>query len=346
MNTSSIRFLSYLSLLCLPFVFVIIIGAQQYVITPNDQFFSNYKGQVPQIDTSTWTLTIDGNVKNPIAYTYDQFIAKPMKTQVSTIQCVEGYFGTAEWKGVALRDLLDIAEVQNSTVDIIFYAADGYSSSLTIEEASKSDVLLAFRMNGEPLPSVQGYPVRLVAPGHWGYKWVMWVERIEAVNYDYIGFWESRGWSDNAQLTPYSQWSVHAILFSIALILGGIALMSGLKFSKDYDTFKDLPNFINRKFHMIISVAYAVFLIIILIFWFSQTFLLRGSILYTVHGYLALATIVLQIIGVISGIRRLKRGPTKKNWHFNANLYSFILLVITILLGFLLTRGIRFLSLF
>jgi hypothetical protein len=341
---SSVRFLGILGLFCLPLILVLLIGASQNIITPNEQFFTNYKGQVPQLDTSSWTLTIDGNVKNPTVYPYDQFIARPTKSQISTIQCVEGYSGTAEWKGVELKDLLDIAEVKDGTIDIIFYAADGYSSSLTLEEAIKSDVMLAFRMNGEALPAVQGYPVRLVAPGHWGYKWVMWVERIEVTNYDYIGFWESRGWSDNAQITPYAQWSVHAILFSIALILGGIALMTGLKFSREYDYFKDLPNFINRKFHMIISITYAVFLISILIFWFGQTFLSRGSILYTVHGYLALSTVILQIIGVISGIRRIRRGPTRKNWHFNTNLYSFILLIVTILLGFLLTRGMRFLS--
>ena len=169
MRKSNVRFLGILGLLCLPLILVLLIGASQNVITPNEQFFTNYKGQVPQLDTSSWTLTIDGNVKNPTVYTYDQFVARPTKTQISTIQCVEGYSGTAEWKGVELKDLLDIAEVKDGTIDIIFYAADGYSSSLTLEEASKSDVLLAFRMNGEPLPAVQGYPVRLVAPGHWGY---------------------------------------------------------------------------------------------------------------------------------------------------------------------------------
>jgi len=344
MYKSSSYFLGILLLLCLPLVLVLLVGASQNIITPNELFFTNYKGTIPQLETSTWTLKIDGNVKNPITYTYDQFIARPTKTQVSTIQCVEGYTGTAEWKGVVLKDLLDLAELEDGIIDIIFYAADGYSSSLTLEEASKTDVLLAFKMNGEPLPLAQGYPVRLVAPGHWGYKWVMWIERIEVVNYDYIGFWESRGWSDNAQFSLYSTWSVHTILFSIALIFGGVALMSGLKFSRDYDTFRDLPRFFTRKLHIFISFVYTVFLIGITIFWFIQTFLLRGSILYTIHGYLALITVILQIGGGLIGIHRSFRDVTKKNWHLSLNSCSYFFLIITILIGFLLFRGVGFLA--
>ncbi|MFW9990178.1 MAG: molybdopterin-dependent oxidoreductase [Candidatus Odinarchaeota archaeon] len=74
-----------------------------------------------------------------------------------------------------------------------FYAADDYNSSLTIEEATENDVLLAYEMNSEVLPPEHRFPIRVVAPNQLGYKWVKWVVRIEIVNYDYKGYWESRG---------------------------------------------------------------------------------------------------------------------------------------------------------
>lgn len=339
MNESSQRFVYFFTLSLLPLVFVLLLGFQQTLITPNDQFFTNFKGAVPSLDTDTWTLKIDGEVQNPTTLTYDQFIARPTTKFIATLKCVEGYSGTAEWVGVRVKDLLDLAQYDSDAFDIIFYASDGYSSSLPIEEAIEDNIILAFKMNGEALPAVQGYPVRLVAPSYWGYKWVMWVVRIEVVNYDHRGFWEMRGWSDDAKYTSYSDWNFHAILFSITLTLGVVALMSGMKFSRKYDTFRDLPRFINRRFHITISLIYTGLLISILIFWFLQTFLLRGDILYTFHGYLALTTVGLQIGSVISGIRRSLRGPTRQYWHLKLTGYSFAFLIITISLGFLLFTG-------
>jgi DMSO/TMAO reductase YedYZ molybdopterin-dependent catalytic subunit len=107
-----------------------------------------------------------------------------------------GYEGTGEWTGVPLSYLLEQAGYSQNTLSVVFYAADEYSSSISLEKALLEDTILAYKMNGVTLPAEHGYPVRLVAPHKVGYKWVKWIVKIELVDYVYEGYWESRGYSN------------------------------------------------------------------------------------------------------------------------------------------------------
>ncbi|MGD0886033.1 MAG: molybdopterin-dependent oxidoreductase [Thermodesulfovibrionales bacterium] len=86
-----------------------------------------------------------------------------------------------------------------------FFAEDGYSDSIPYSLSLSDDVFLAFRMNGEPLPTKHGYPLRAVIPGIYGEKSVKWVSKIELVNYDFKGYWQKRAWSDTAVISVMSE---------------------------------------------------------------------------------------------------------------------------------------------
>ncbi|MFX1490462.1 MAG: molybdopterin-dependent oxidoreductase, partial [Promethearchaeota archaeon] len=276
-------------------------------------------------------------VNNNLIFTYSNFTSQPSKEVLATLQCVDGPSGTALWKGIPMKDLLELAGVQADAIDVVFYAADDYSSSLTIEEAMAPDVLLAYEMNHEVLPVEHGFPVRVVAPNHLGYKWVKWLVRIEIVNYDYIGYWESRGWSDDASITPLSDWIWHAALLSISFIFGGFAYISGLKRSSISDYFDDLPKFVNKKFHIGVGISFFLTSLSVFLYWVISTILNRGAILYTIHGVIALTSIILIIPGAITGFIKLrKRNLKNENLHYKLNKYSFYFFIFTILFGFLL----------
>ena len=307
------------------------------IITPNDEFFVIDKGETPDIDINTWNLLISGHINNSISYNYSSFKALPSKEVLATIQCVEGPSGTALWKGVSVKELLDLVELKQGAIDVVFYAADSYSSSLTVEEINTGDIILAYEMNGEPLPVEQGYPLRVVAPNYFGYKWVKWVVRVEVVNYDYVGFWESRGWSDNAYTTPLSSWIFHALLLAVSFLAGALSIMSGLRRSPINKYFSDLPKFFGLKFHKIVSLIYFFTATGTFSYWIIFTLLNRGAIFYTIHGILALLSIALLVPSIISGIKKTKkRNTNQKTWHYKWSMMSFSMFILSISLGFLL----------
>ena len=310
---------------------------QRIVITPNDLFFTVQIGETPIIDDSTWIMEVNGHVNNPQTFNYTNFRALPSITILATLQCVEGPSGTAFFKGALVRDILTIVQPKAGAFDVVFFASDGYSSSLTIGEINLDSIILAYEMNGVPLPADQGFPLKVVAPNHAGYKWVKWITQIEIVNYDYLGYWETRGWSDNASNSPISDWILHAFLFSFSFVLGGIAMISGLKLSPRQPYFKYFPKFINKKFHLSVSLSYSALSITSYFYWVVVTLILRGSLFYTVHGYLAIITIALLIPGLISGLRVLKKyNESRSKAHLYFNAASFLCILFTIVIGFLL----------
>jgi hypothetical protein len=235
---------------------------------------------------------------------------------------------------------LDLAIILPGANEVVFYAADGYSSSLTLEDATSEDVLLAYEMNSEVLPADHGYPIRLIAPGKAGYKWVKWITHIELVDYDYKGYWESRGWDDEADLTTFSDWVPHASLLSIGFIFGGLSLISGYKRVGLSKSFQKLPSFINAKFHKYVSLIYLGVLFIVFIYWAYTTISYRGDLFYTGHGILAGIVIILHAAGGISGIHRFNKYRSTKIIHRNANLFGFVLYAGVIFTGLTLAYGI------
>ena len=172
-------------------------------ITPNEEFYITSYRTPPFLPADQWALSIRGQVNNPFTITYPQLLAQPSVSEIVTLECVGNSvageaIGTAEWEGVKLNRILDRAGVRTQAYDVVFHAADGYSDSLPIERAMRDDMLIAFRMNGVPLPWGHGFPARVIAPGHYGMKHVQWLTGIELVTSDYQGYYQQKGWSDDA----------------------------------------------------------------------------------------------------------------------------------------------------
>ncbi len=154
------------------------------------------------INQSTYMLEISGLVSRPLSLSYDQVIKEyPVYEKKVTLFCVEGWEVTLLWKGVRVEDLLASAGVNPDANTVIFYAADGYSTSLPLDSIKDRDILLAYSMNGVILPAERGFPFQLVAEDRWGYKWIKWVTGIEVSDDPaYSGYWEKRGYSQTGDL--------------------------------------------------------------------------------------------------------------------------------------------------
>lgn len=174
-------------------------------ITSNDQFYIVSKNLFsdPTVNGASWNLVVNGEVEHPFTLNYKQMLALPMKKQYESLECVSNdvggpYMSNALWEGVPLNDLLQRAGVKAGASKVVFYAADDYSDSIHLSKALEPTTLLAVRMNGVTLPDGHGFPVRMLVPGIYGMKHCKWLTRIEVVNTNYQGYWQQRGWSDDA----------------------------------------------------------------------------------------------------------------------------------------------------
>ena len=154
------------------------------------------------IDNESYRLVVTGRVHNEIEYTYDHVIRNhQLFEKVVTLHCVEGWEVTILWEGVLVKDLIEAAGVDSGAKAVIFYAYDGYSTSLPLDYIVNNDILIAYKMNDVVLPPERGFPFQLVAESKYGYKWIKWITEIElSDNVDYRGYWESRGFSNDADL--------------------------------------------------------------------------------------------------------------------------------------------------
>lgn len=152
------------------------------------------------IDNSTYTLDVTGLVAKETIFTYDEVVNNHTHYQkVVTLHCVEGWEVTALWEGVLVKDLLADAGYDQNAAIVIFYAQDGYTTSLPLSYIVNNNTMLAFKVNGLVLPQDRGFPFRLVAEGKLGYKWIKWVTKIEVSNNtSFLGYWESNGYSNDA----------------------------------------------------------------------------------------------------------------------------------------------------
>jgi DMSO/TMAO reductase YedYZ molybdopterin-dependent catalytic subunit len=143
-----------------------------------------------------WQLTVDGLVENPLNLNGSEILTMPRSTVNGALFCVDfpgRVLMQGNWTGIKLRTLLEEAKPLPSAIKIAFFAADGYSTDLTVETAMLDDVILAYENEGVSLKDL-----RLVVPGKWGYKWISQLTHIELVDYNYLGRWESAGYSDEA----------------------------------------------------------------------------------------------------------------------------------------------------
>jgi DMSO/TMAO reductase YedYZ molybdopterin-dependent catalytic subunit len=155
-----------------------------------------------EINVENYTLRITGLVTNSTSYTYDEVLNRHQSyKKVATLDCVEGWSVTILWEGFLVKDLLAEAEPLANAEVVIFHAYDGYTTSLPIDYIRDNDILMAYKMNDVILPPARGFPFQLVAESKWGYKWIKWITEIElSDDANYRGYWESRGFSNSADL--------------------------------------------------------------------------------------------------------------------------------------------------
>lgn len=150
------------------------------------------------ISIDSYLLEVSGLVENPGEYTYAEVLGHKNHTKVIQIDCVEGWSVKALWEGILVKDLIDEARAKPQANTVIFYAYDGYTTSLPLQYVRDKDILLAYKINNVTLPIRDGYPFQLAAEDKWGYKWIRWVTKIElSDNSNYKGYWEERGYNNN-----------------------------------------------------------------------------------------------------------------------------------------------------
>lgn len=187
------------------------------LLTPNDAFFVRYhlSGLPTEIDPRSFRLAIGGHVEKPLQISLEALRRDfPVSEIVAVNQCSgnsrgfvtprvaggqlgNGAMGNARWQGVALKHLLDKAGVRAGAAQVTFNGldnppADGiadFVKALDLDHARDGEVMVAFAMNGEELPFLNGYPLRLIVPGHYGTYWVKHLHEINVVDKDFDGYW-------------------------------------------------------------------------------------------------------------------------------------------------------------
>lgn len=158
------------------------------------------------VDLQNYNLVVNGLVENEVEFEYEQIVNDfESVKKVITLYCVEGWSVRILWEGVYLEDIFNISNINSSANTVIFYAYDGYSTALPLDYILDNQIIIAYKMNNVTLPPERGFPFQLVAESKYGYKWIKWITKIELSNdADYLGYWESRGYPNDAELSSDS----------------------------------------------------------------------------------------------------------------------------------------------
>ncbi|MGV8847184.1 molybdopterin-dependent oxidoreductase [Tessaracoccus sp.] len=189
----------------------------------------------PAYSTEDWTLTLDGEVENPMTITYDELMAMPMIERDITLTCVSNevggpYVGTARWMGVPFSDLLPMLGVKPGVDQLFSYSMDsGYTCSTPFQAISDGrDAMIVVGMNGEILPNKNGFPARMLVPGLFGFvSATKWLNRIEFTTYDKKqAYWTERDWATDAPILTQARIDVPKSLGTLTKdkpVLAGVA---------------------------------------------------------------------------------------------------------------------------
>jgi DMSO/TMAO reductase YedYZ molybdopterin-dependent catalytic subunit len=169
-------------------------------IFPSGWRIYTISGHMPTFDPATWRLSLGGLVEEQVSLTYDELRALPRVEQVSTFHCVTGWtVKNVRWGGVRMQDVLARAKPLDTGRALRFVSMEvPYVDYLTMHQASLHDVMLAYEMDGRPLPREHGAPVRLIIPEMYGYKNVKWLQGIDVVSDAVNGYWEDLGYDRDA----------------------------------------------------------------------------------------------------------------------------------------------------
>jgi DMSO/TMAO reductase YedYZ molybdopterin-dependent catalytic subunit len=189
-------------------------------VTPIGLHYLLIHYDIPQVDAEAWRLAVDGAVANELSLGLDELRALPSHEVVATMECAGNgrarlaprpvsqpwlleAVGTGRWAGVRLGELLHRAGVDAAAVEVLFTALDRgiengeeqfFQRSLGLEDAREYDVLLAYELNGVPLPPQHGFPLRLLVPGWYGMTNVKWLTRITLIDKPFAGYQQARGY--------------------------------------------------------------------------------------------------------------------------------------------------------
>jgi DMSO/TMAO reductase YedYZ molybdopterin-dependent catalytic subunit len=156
-------------------------------------------GVQPAIAIQDWSLVIDGAVAHPTTFKWEDFMQLPQTDDQSDFHCVTTWSKlNMLWKGVRMIDLAAMVLPLDTATHILCYGYDDYSTNLSLEEALKPDVLLVHEFENAPLPREHGGPVRMITPQLYAWKGAKWINRIEFLTRNQLGFWEERGYSNTA----------------------------------------------------------------------------------------------------------------------------------------------------
>ena len=188
--------------------------ALEYPITPIGLHYLLVHYDIPTVDASSWRLVVDGEVERPLSLSLDELRARASVDAAVTMECagngratlsppvdsqpwLNEAVGTGLWRGVRLREVLEDARAGKGAVEVLFTGLDrgveedveqSYERSLPLSEAMRDEVMLAYELNGEPLPPQHGFPLRLLVPGWYGMTSVKWLERITVLDRPFEGF--------------------------------------------------------------------------------------------------------------------------------------------------------------
>ena len=205
-------------------------------LTPNAHFYVRNHFPVPNLDPATWRLEVKGLVNRPLALSLADLLERPAQHVTATLECAGngrsmlkppvdgeqwglGAVSTAEWTGVPLAEILDRAGVKQGARAAVFRSADGpFERSLTLDDLRSAAVLLAYAMNGEPLPKVHGFPLRVIVPGWYAVTAVKWLTSIEFTDHPFTGHFQTEKYvferDDAGQVTkePVRHLAVRALI--------------------------------------------------------------------------------------------------------------------------------------
>jgi DMSO/TMAO reductase YedYZ molybdopterin-dependent catalytic subunit len=136
-------------------------------------------GRVSEIDLGSYRLEVTGKVDHPLSLGYDDLRCMPKIEKEATLVCPGFFVDVATWAGASLEHILQLAGVQSNATQLLLFAADGYSTSVSLEEAAFEGNFLAYEWEGQPLPRLHGFPVRAIFPEMQGNSWVKFLVKIE-----------------------------------------------------------------------------------------------------------------------------------------------------------------------
>ena len=164
-----------------------------------DKFPVLHYGSIPEFDRQTWDLKVFGLVEEPLTLSYDQFLELPTTRIVTDIHCVTTWSKLDTiWEGVLFRELMNSVQVNPEARFVMVHCEQDFTTNVPLEVLMDDDVLLAYRFDDQPLTPEHGYPLRLVVPKKYFWKSAKWVRGLELMAQDRLGFWEVRGYHNNA----------------------------------------------------------------------------------------------------------------------------------------------------